>query len=443
MNEINKTAQDVQTYVQNGDFNNALGLAKDILVDNPNDVYCLSIVAQSEFSSGNLQEAASTLRKALEIEPHEINLNRNLGLIYNKTGDFKQSVKCFLSGIENNSEHPEILLDVLLLGISLDKISNHLARNVIEFVFSQSFQLSKAYMNKDELPLISEASSIANHIIRDGKYNEQKIALDELALGFGEDDKKRLYDFLDVFHGIQPPHYADDLQRPTYHVFPGLDPVPFYDASDFDWTDVLEENFTDIKNELMDLYSDASNVKPYIEGVVTGDAGLDGLANSLEWSSIHLIKAGTRNQDLLNKCPVTQKVLTQLPMPVLAGNAPEVFLSVLKPGAEIKPHFGLSNIKLTVHLGLEIPENCAIRVGQETQSWSDGKVMIFDDSFEHEAWNRSDKERKVLIIEVWHPDLTDLEKQGITKIMAMQVGINEALKNTSLDALINEIKTVV
>ena len=348
-----------------------------------------------------------------------------------------------MSGIENNSEHPEILLDVLLLGISLDKISNHLARNVIEFVFSQSFQLSKAYMNKDELPLISEASSIANHIIRDGKYNEQKIALDELALGFGEDDKKRLYDFLDVFHGIQPPHYADDLQRPTYHVFPGLDPVPFYDASDFDWTDVLEENFTDIKNELMDLYSDASNVKPYIEGVVTGDAGLDGLANSLEWSSIHLIKAGTRNQDLLNKCPVTQKVLTQLPMPVLAGNAPEVFLSVLKPGAEIKPHFGLSNIKLTVHLGLEIPENCAIRVGQETQSWSDGKVMIFDDSFEHEAWNRSDKERKVLIIEVWHPDLTDLEKQGITKIMAMQVGINEALKNTSLDALINEIKTVV
>lgn len=443
MNEINKTAQDVQNYVQNGDFNNALGLAKELLVDNPQDVYCLSIVAQSEFSSGDLQEAASTLKKALEIEPNEINLNRNLGLIYNKTGDFKQSVQCFLTGVENNSEHPEILLDVLLLGISLDKISNPVARNVIEFVFNQSFQLSRAYLNKDELPLISEASSIANHIIRDGKYNEQKTALDELALGFSDDDKKRLYDFLDVFHGIKTPQYADELQRPSYHVFPGLDPVPFYQASDFDWTQVLEDNYSEIKDELMNLYADATNIKPYIDGAVTGNAGLDGLVDSLEWSSIHLIQAGKKNHQLLNECPKTQESLSQLPMPVLAGNAPEVFLSVLKPGAEIKPHFGLSNIKLTVHLGLEIPENCAIRVGQETQSWSDGKVLVFDDSFEHEAWNRSDKERKVLIIEVWHPDLTDLEKQGITKIMELQHGVSESARSTTLDTLMNEIKAVV
>ena len=443
MNAINKTAQDVQNYLQNGDFNTALGLAKDILEDNPQDVYCLSIVAQSEFSSGHLEQAASTLKKALDIDPNEINLNRNLGIINNKLGDFKQSTQCFLNGIENNTENPKILLDVLLMAISLDKISNQLARNVIEFVFSQSLQLSRAYLNKDELPLISEASSIANHIIRDGKYNEQKIALDELALGFSEGDKKRLYDFLDVFHGIQAPQYADNLQRPSYHVFPGLEPIAFYDTSGFDWVHALEEKYHDINTELMKLYAETDNVKPYIEGSMTGNAGLDGLANSLEWSSIHLIKAGVKNQELLNKCPQTQEALSQLPMPVLSGNAPEVFLSVLKPGAEIKPHYGLSNIKLTVHLGLDIPENCAIRVGQETQTWSDGKVLIFDDSFKHEAWNRSDKERKVLIIEVWHPDLTDLEKQGITKIMALQHAVSEIANNTTLDSLLSEVKTVV
>lgn len=443
MNEIIKTAQDVQNYIQNGDFNNALGLAKDILEVNPDDVYCLSVVAQSEFSSGQLHEAVITLKKALSVTPEEINLNRNLGIINNKLGDFKQSVISYLNGIVNNSRHPEILLDLLLLGISMDKISNSLARKIIEFVFRQSIQLSSAYMNKEEIPLIVEASSIANHIIRDGKYKEQKIALDELALGFEDIDTKRIYDFLDIFHGIQPPKYADELQRPSYHAFPGLEPMPFYEAEDFDWVKILEGNYHDIKNEMENLYLDSSYVKPYIDGAVTGNPGLDELADSLEWSSIHLIQAGKNNHELLNRCPITQETLSQLPMPVLSSNAPEVFLSVLKPGAEIKPHFGLSNIKLTVHLGLEIPENCSIRVGNETQSWSNGKVLIFDDSFEHEAWNRSDKERKVLIIEVWHPDLTDLEKQGITKIMAMQDEINDVIKNTTLDSLINEIKTVV
>jgi aspartyl/asparaginyl beta-hydroxylase (cupin superfamily) len=34
---------------------------------------------------------------------------------------------------------------------------------------------------------------------------------------------------------------------------------------------------------------------------------------------------------------------------------------------------------------------------------------VFDDSFYHEAHNKSDKPRIVLIIDVWHPDFTDEE----------------------------------
>jgi aspartyl/asparaginyl beta-hydroxylase (cupin superfamily) len=175
----------------------------------------------------------------------------------------------------------------------------------------------------------------------------------------------------------------------------------------------------------------------------TGVEGLDKLADSFDWSSIHLIKAGKCNQELLAKCPKTHAVLDKLPMPVLDGNAPEVFLSVLKPGAEIKPHYGLSNIKLTVHLGLEIPNDCAIRVGTETQSWENGKVLIFDDSFKHEAWNHSDSERKVLILELWHPDLTTLEKQGIQKIMELQHHSMQLAKNDTIESLLAEIKAKI
>ena len=443
LNSPKLTALDVQQVIQRGDFERATILASEVLESSPNDIYCLSVVANSAFSSGNLDEAKGFLLKALENQPGELNLNRNLGLICNKQGEFNESVEAFVRGIENNPQHPELLLDFMLLGISLNKISNKLSCRVIEVVFSSSLALRNAYMSSEELPLIVDASSIANSIVRDAKYQSQKNALDELSLGFSDQEKLRIYEFLDIFHGVKAPVYVDDLQKPAYHFFPGLKPVPFYNSDDYSWSEVLKKNWHEIRRELFALYENHSHVKPYIDGVKTGVEDLDKLADSLDWSSIHLIQAGQYNHDLLNHCPITKAALSELPMPVLDGNAPEVFLSVLKPGAEIKPHFGLSNIKQTVHLGLQIPDGCAIRVGNETQTWQEGEILIFDDSFEHEAWNRSDEERKVLILEVWHPDLTVLEKQGIQKIMELEHGVSQLTESDSIESLLEEISGII
>ncbi|MGZ4970958.1 MAG: aspartyl/asparaginyl beta-hydroxylase domain-containing protein, partial [Methylobacter sp.] len=65
------------------------------------------------------------------------------------------------------------------------------------------------------------------------------------------------------------------------------------------------------------------------------------------------------------------------------------------------------------HLGLDVPEGCEMRVENNLLHWRNGEVFIFEDSFEHEVWNRSDKPRTVLIIDFWHPDLTDDEKQAL------------------------------
>ncbi len=60
---------------------------------------------------------------------------------------------------------------------------------------------------------------------------------------------------------------------------------------------------------------------------------------------------------------------------------------------------------LRCHLPLIVPdsEKCAIRVGEETHHWQEGKLVIFDDSFEHEAWNKSDARRVVLMFDIPNP----------------------------------------
>ena len=90
-----------------------------------------------------------------------------------------------------------------------------------------------------------------------------------------------------------------------------------------------------------------------------------------------------------------------------------LFFSLLSSGTRILPHTGGSNFRLGVHLGLRIPytkdnNNSYIRVAdQEVLHWEDGKMFIFDDSFEHEVWhyNERNEARLVLIFDIRHPDL--------------------------------------
>jgi aspartyl/asparaginyl beta-hydroxylase (cupin superfamily) len=94
-----------------------------------------------------------------------------------------------------------------------------------------------------------------------------------------------------------------------------------------------------------------------------------------------------------------------------------VLFSILKPGTRIAPHNGFLNTRLICHLPLIVPDNCAIRVGNETRTWKTGEMMIFDDSIEHEAWNESEETRVVLIFDIWRPDLTIEERESVSTLL--------------------------
>ena len=85
--------------------------------------------------------------------------------------------------------------------------------------------------------------------------------------------------------------------------------------------------------------------------------------------------------------------LEQIPNLTTAG------FSALAPGTCIAPHTGYPDGVLRCHLGLVIPPDCALRVGDDVQAWENGKCLIFDDTAEHEAWNRSDRTRVVLLLD--------------------------------------------
>lgn len=76
--------------------------------------------------------------------------------------------------------------------------------------------------------------------------------------------------------------------------------------------------------------------------------------------------------------------------------------SILNPGTIIKPHVGYTDTVLRCHLGIKVPEgNCYLKVGGEERRWGEGNVMIFDDTLQHEAWNKTTETRIVLLIDLY------------------------------------------
>lgn len=155
----------------------------------------------------------------------------------------------------------------------------------------------------------------------------------------------------------------------------------FFDTSSFPFTEPLERQWEAIRREFEALDAQAFSAWP------------ERRLYNYGWDVFGLHFFGKRYDENCQRCPVAASVVESIPGMTSAG------FSVLAGGAYIKPHRGYTKAVLRLHLGLIVPEQCGLRVGSETRAWSEGKVLVFDDTNEHEAWNRSDERRVVLLVD--------------------------------------------
>ena len=161
----------------------------------------------------------------------------------------------------------------------------------------------------------------------------------------------------------------------------------FVETDAFDFVRNLEAHWQVIRDECLALGS--AGFEPWVQREMYGQG----------WDVFGLLAFGRRVERGIESCPRTAALTLSIPGVTTVG------FSRLAAGAHIQPHAGWVETVYRLHLGLVVPQGCTLRVGAETRPWRNGECLVFDDTVEHEAHNRSREDRIVLLLDFLRPGI--------------------------------------
>ncbi|XP_067341465.1 aspartyl/asparaginyl beta-hydroxylase-like isoform X5 [Channa argus] len=356
---------------------------------------------------GRMRGSLMTLEKLVQIFPEDISLKNDLGVAHLLLGD--------------NKGAKQVYEEVLAVSPS-----DGFAKVHYGFILKSENKIAES------ISYLKEGLESGEPGTDDGRFY---FHLGDALQRVGDNSAYYWYE-LGHKHG----HFASVWQRSLYNV-DGLKAQPWWTPKETGYTDLvktLERNWKTIRDEAL--------------AVMDQNTGLfipeeENLREKGEWGQYTLWQQGRKVGNSCHGVPKTCSLLERYPEATGCKRG-QIKFSVMQPGTHVWPHTGPTNCRLRMHLGLVIPKRgCRIRCTNQTRScthlpsktlktkylllaadfclsfctsshreWEEGKVLIFDDSFEHEVWQEADSYRLIFIVDVWHPELTQYQRQTLSPI---------------------------
>ncbi|XP_068956105.1 aspartyl/asparaginyl beta-hydroxylase isoform X1 [Petaurus breviceps papuanus] len=364
-NEVLKRA--IETYQEVADLPNV-----------PADLVKLSLKRQSERQQflGHMRGSLVTLQKLVHLFPNDTSFKNDLGVGYLLIGDNDNAKKVYeeVLNVTPNDGFAKVHYGFIL------KAQNKIAESI---------------------PYLKEGLESGDPGTDDGRFY---FHLGDALQRVGNKEAYKWYEL-----GHKRGHFASVWQRSLYNVN-GIKAQPWWTAKETGYTELvktLERNWKLIRDEGLAVLDKT-------KGLFLPED--ENLREKGDWSQFTLWQQGRKNENACRGAPKTCALLEKFPETTGCRRG-QIKYSVMHPGTHVWPHTGPTNCRLRMHLGLVIPkEGCKIRCAQETRNWEEGKVLIFDDSFEHEVWQDATSLRLIFIVDVWHPELTPQQRRSLPAI---------------------------
>lgn len=348
------------------------------LPDAPTDLVKLSLKRRSERQQflGHMRGSLLTLQRLVQLFPSDTTLKNDLGVGYLLMGDNDSAKKVYeeVLNVTPNDGFAKVHYGFIL------KAQNRIAESI---------------------PYLKEGIESGDPGTDDGRFY---FHLGDAMQRVGNKEAYKWYEL-----GHKRGHFASVWQRSLYNVN-GLKAQPWWTPRETGYTELvksLERNWKLIRDEGLMVMDKA-------KGLFLPED--ENLRERGDWSQFTLWQQGRKNENACKGAPKTCTLLEKF-SETTGCRRGQIKYSIMHPGTHVWPHTGPTNCRLRMHLGLVIPkEGCKIRCANETRSWEEGKVLIFDDSFEHEVWQDASSFRLIFIVDVWHPELTPQQRRSLPAI---------------------------
>jgi len=409
------TLTEAQRLLREGRVREAERACEAVLERSPDDIEALNVVALASVRDGKPFRAVALLERATRLDPGNPVSFHHLGRAQETMGNLLAAVTALAEAIRLK---PDFYLSRLHYASMLER-TGEADRSLFQFARAlNDAQAQGRWLNPETTqPGLKQLVEHAVRTVRGRRLEMLSAITETLAARYGRDSMTRVEKCLRVYLNEEQAVHADLRQQPSFLYFPDLPTTAYFDRSLFRWIPAFEAQTDAIREELQRLLPSAQGRERVFTADDVEQQNLRGQGAPPTWNGYYFYRHGVRRDDNCAACPVTSAALDRLPLSRVREHGPEVLFSVFTAGTHLLPHRGVTNTRLVGHLPLVVPDDCALNVGGEIHAWQEGRVVVFDDTFEHEAWNRSPQTRVVLIFDLWNPYLTDAEQAAVRDIV--------------------------
>lgn len=411
----NPQLHDVQAMVSAGRLAEAEAALTAILTARPRAREAAIWAARLAGQRGDAGRAEAILRTALASLPDDPRLHVDLAVLQADAGRVDEAMALLQSHVQRV---PDSVMAWLLLSQLLEDAGRPTDSLMAAFEAVTRAQADGAWTGPSTTP--AHLQGFVAHAVkklRDGRPRVFHAALEPLRQAHPPGALRRIERALRGYLGEIEVRPAHPRQRALMLYIPDLPDQPFMDPALHDWAPRLQQAFPAIRQEALALLAGETGFEDFVR-LKPGDRMdryLGGKAPT--WEAFFFYRHGRRYDENHARCPATSAALESIDLFRVPGQAPEICFSVLRPGTHILPHHGVCNARSVMHLPLLVPPDCALRlVDVEARGWREGELMLFDDTYLHEAWNHSDTIRVILLMDCWNPHLTAPEREAVVRL---------------------------
>jgi len=410
--------EQAQILLRQGKLREAETLLVDLLDEQPHSLPALEQLARLAWQRGERDRAIDYLQRAAAHHPERSELAMELALMCANNGQQARASELLTSLLREQPQHPPAWL---LLGQLRQAGGDPLGAARAWYQAITYAQAQGLWRGVDSTPphLLHAVKGAIAHV-RQARREFLWNAYADLRDRFGAEALKRVDRALQTYLGEIDVKPSDARQRPKVLYFPDLPSEPYLDPYLQPWANDLRDAFPSILAEAQALLAEGAEFVDFM-GFKPGDSTeryLGGTGNKPAWDAFFFYRHGQRFDANHTRCPNTSAVLESIELCRIRSQAPEICFSFLSAGSHIKPHYGVTNTRVVMHLPLIVPPGCALNIIDAGEhEWQPGRLMMFDDTYQHEAWNRSDQDRLILLMDCWNPYLRDVEREAVKRLV--------------------------